>query len=140
MLKYIFQCLTTKYFDFDGRASLAEFFSFWFFWGFIFTFFVIAVNVIDNESVKLTLTGIFLFIMALLFYPASAVTVRRLHDGDLPGWMILLVFAGCPGIILVFFFAIIGDHDCRKDNKYGPALPENTGKWNEDEDEEHRFL
>lgn len=136
MIKYIFQCLTTKYCDFDGRASLAEFFSFWLFAFVLLYLFVAPIGMVNDKNIKSLLTIFGGMTLCYLFFPCLAVTVRRLHDGDISGWMTLFVFAGCPGIIFVFLLAIVGDHDCRNDNQYGPALPENTGKWNEDEDDE----
>ena len=136
MIKYIVQCLTTKFVDIEGRASLAEFFSFWFFFAFVFFMFGIPMSIIKNESVNLVLAGILTSIILILLFQAWAVTVRRLHDGDVSGWWLLLAFG--PGIVVVFLMVILGWHErnCLEDNKYGPALPENTGKWNDDEDEE----
>ncbi|MBQ6616743.1 MAG: DUF805 domain-containing protein [Thermoguttaceae bacterium] len=137
MIKYIVQCLTTKYCDFDGRASLAEFFSFWFFFAFVFFMFGILMGIIKNESVNLVLAGILMSIILILLFPAWAVTVRRLHDGDVSGWWLLMIFTGyyIPVLILLIIFGW-HERNCLVDNKYGPALPENTGKWNEDEDDE----
>ena len=136
MLKYIFQCLTTKYCDFDGRASLAEFFSFWLFAFVLLYLFVSPIEMVNDKNIKSLLTIFGGMTLCFLFFPCLAVTVRRLHDGDVSGWWLLLAFG--PSIVIVFLLVILGWHErnCLVDNKYGPALPENTGKWNEDEDDE----
>lgn len=136
MIKYIFQCLTTKYCDFDGRASLAEFFSFWLFAFVLLYLFVSPIEMVNDKNIKSLLTIFGGMTLCFLFFPCLAVTVRRLHDGDVSGWWLLLAFG--PSIVIVFLLVILGWHErnCLVDNKYGPALPENTGKWNEDDESE----
>ena len=99
--------------------------------------FGILMGIIKNESVNLVLAGILMSIILILLFPAWAVTVRRLHDGDVSGWWLLMIFTGyyIPVLILLIIFGW-HERNCLVDNKYGPALPENTGKWNEDEDDE----
>ena len=136
MLKYIFQCLTTKYFDFDGRASLAEFFSFWLFAFVLLYLFVSPIEMVNDKNIKSLLTIFGGMTLCFLFFPCLAVTVRRLHDGDVSGWWLLMIFTGyyIPVLILLIIFGW-HERNCLVDNKYGPALV----KKNDKEEEERKF-
>lgn len=60
---------------------------------------------------------LFLWWLAMLI-PSIAVTVRRFHDQDKSGWMILLVFIPLVGgIILLVFMLLDGT---RGPNRFGP--------------------
>ncbi len=88
----------SKFADFDGRASQAEF---W--WFFLFTIIVSFV------------TYGFGCIVTLL--PSLAVGSRRLHDTGHSGWFQLLSIVPIVGLILIYWFAINGDEG---NNMYGP--------------------
>ena len=65
------------------------------------------------------IAGVILGIYSLaIFIPSLAVTVRRLHDQDKSGWLILLGFIPfVGGIILLVFMLLEGT---RGDNRFGP--------------------
>lgn len=85
-------CLS-KYADFNGRATRAEYW--WFF------LFVILAGAILSMLAR-PLAGVF-YLGTLL--PWLAVAVRRLHDTDRSGWWLLVGFVPVVGtiVLLVFF-------------------------------------
>lgn len=88
----------SKYADFEGRASPAEF---W--WFFLFQFILGTVTCgIGNIATII---------------PSYAVGARRLHDTGRSGWLQLLSLVPLVGLILIYWFAISGDQG---DNMYGP--------------------
>ncbi len=96
----------TKYADFNGRATLPEF---W--W---WTLFVgIAGSVMFMVSPVLSA----LFLLAVLM-PFTAVAVRRLHDTDRSGWWTLLALIPFPG--LAFLAALLVFQGTRGPNRFGP--------------------
>ncbi len=88
----------SKYADFEGRASQAEF---W--WFFLFQF----------------LLGSFTCCISYIatIIPSYAVGARRLHDTGRSGWLQLLGLVPLVGLILIYWFALSGDPG---DNQYGP--------------------
>lgn len=88
-----------KYVDFKGRARRSEF---WFFYLFYFLV-VIALLTIDlivfgpeRGILPLTWLAVLVFLV-----PTLAVAVRRMHDQDRSGWMLLLYFIPLAGPIIV---------------------------------------
>lgn len=102
--KAISTCFS-KYADFSGRASRAEF---WW-WA---LFFVIAylVSVFIDPVVSL-------IVILGLVLPTLAVSIRRLHDSDRSGWWYLLNFVPFGGLVLLLFYLESGSP---YGNSYGP--------------------
>ena len=101
----IIQSISTcfrKYADFSGRASRSEF---W--WFMVFAFFVFGVsNGIDDEILIATKTNIVSFsVGVLMFWPITAVSIRRLHDVGISGSSALKFFA-VTAVMLLLVFAI----------------------------------
>jgi uncharacterized membrane protein YhaH (DUF805 family) len=91
-----------KYVDFTGRARRSEF---WFFYLF-YTLVVIVLLIID-----ITIFGVesgmlpFRWLASLVFFlPWLAVAVRRLHDRDRSGWMLLIYLIPLVGPVLVIIW------------------------------------
>jgi uncharacterized membrane protein YhaH (DUF805 family) len=105
-----------KYVDFTGRATRPEY---WFFVLF-YTLVVIVLVTIDliifgPENGILPLT----WLAALVFFlPLLAVAVRRLHDQDRSGWMILLYFIPLAGPII--FIVLMCLRGTPGENRFGP--------------------
>ena len=102
-----------RYAKFDGRAGRAEF------WWFVLANFVVYVALLILAQIS----GIFMvlyFLYALaLIVPNIAVAIRRLHDTDKSGWLLLLVLVPLiGGIILLVLCAMEGT---KGPNQYGPA-------------------
>ena len=95
----------TKYVDFKGRASRAEF---W--WFALFQFIVGNIFFLIHENLNAA------YSLATIL-PALAVGVRRLHDRERSGWWQLLLLVPIIGWIILFIWF------CRKGtngtNRYG---------------------
>ena len=103
-------CIKQKYAAFSGRASRSEF---W--WFFLFTVLggiilslidgVLGTTIGRNEIIAGRIVHQEIGIIDMLFQlamlvPATAVSVRRLHDTDRSGWFFLLILTPFVGIFL----------------------------------------
>ena len=93
-----------KYADFSGRAPRAEYW--WFFLALIVTY--IVINIIESiVGINRMVLGVYgplaLLLWLATLVPSLAVGVRRLHDTNRSGWLILL-----PIIPYVLAFALGG--------------------------------
>ena len=100
----------SQYAGFTGRARRSEY------WYWTLAYFIVYVvaAIIDN------ILGIPLFVIIVALgaiVPSIAVGVRRLHDTDKSGWLILIGLIPVVGtIVLIVFFVM----DSGPDNQYGP--------------------
>lgn len=106
-----------RYVDFRGRSTPAQF------WLFVLIFSVLVVLAIildvavlgaDPDKV-LPLTAI---VAVSHYIPALAVTVRRLHDSDHSGWLVLVGLIPLIGQIALLVFTFLGS--TQGPNKFGP--------------------
>ncbi len=112
-----------QYADFEGRARRMEY------WMFALINVIIALLLysilfvgIFTESTFLSSIGGILYLVYILavFLPGLGVSVRRLHDTNKSGWMILIALIPIIGAIwLIILYATEGD---KGDNPYGPDL------------------
>jgi uncharacterized membrane protein YhaH (DUF805 family) len=108
-------CLN-KYADFNGRASLSEF---WWFYLFVILAAVVAgivggiLSGILGETIGLLLMGI---IVLGLLVPFIAVSTRRLHDTGKSGWWQLISLIPLAGLVLLYFFI---QSSQQGDNQFG---------------------
>lgn len=110
-----------QYADFEGRARRTEY------WMFTLINTIIAlllysllfIGIFAESTVLSSIGGILYLLYALAtFLPSLGVGVRRLHDTNKSGWMILIAFIPIIGAIwLIVLFATEGD---KGDNPYGP--------------------
>jgi uncharacterized membrane protein YhaH (DUF805 family) len=102
-----------RYAKFDGRAGRAEF------WWYVLANIIVYVALVILAQISgLFLILYFLYALAMLV-PNIAVGIRRLHDTDKSGWLLLIAlvpFIG--GIILLVFMAMEGTNG---PNQYGAA-------------------
>jgi len=100
-----------SYAKFDGRAGRAEF------WWFALANFVVVFAL----AILAQISSIFLilyFVYAIaMFVPSIAVAIRRLHDTDKSGWMLLLGLIPFVGFIILLVFYI--QEGTAGPNKYG---------------------
>jgi len=104
-------CLT-KYVDFKGRASRAEYWWFFLFDILVYLGLILLAGASDAFAV--------LFIVALLalFLPTLAAAVRRLHDtGKSGAWYFIALIPYIGGIVLMVLLAQEGK---REVNAWGP--------------------
>lgn len=106
-----------KYAVFEGRARRQEY------WMFVLSNVAVGIvlGIISGIIKSPILIGLYWLAIIL---PSLAVAVRRLHDTNKSGWMILLgLIPMVGGIILLVFFCIEGD---RGPNRFGsdPKQPD----------------
>jgi len=102
-----------SYAKFDGRAGRGEY------WWFALANIVVYVAL----SILTQISGIFsllFFIYALaVFVPSIAVAIRRLHDTDKSGWLLLIGLIPFVGAIILLVFVI--QEGTSGPNQYGPG-------------------
>jgi uncharacterized membrane protein YhaH (DUF805 family) len=96
----------SKYAEFDGRASLSEF---W--WWVLFVILASAATSIVSPM----LSG--LFSLATLL-PNIAAATRRLHDTDRSGWLQLVALIPVIGWIVVIYWCA---QQSKEPNRFGPS-------------------
>jgi uncharacterized membrane protein YhaH (DUF805 family) len=102
-----------RYAKFDGRASRGEFW--WFVLANIAVYFVLLILA---RISWIFLIVYFLYAIAIIV-PSIAVAIRRLHDTDKSGWMLLIgLIPIVGGILLIVFYASEGTNG---PNQYGAA-------------------
>ncbi len=107
-----------RYADFSGRSRRMEYWMF--FVGYIGA--VIVTSIIDGIlGMGQMIGGIYGPLTTLLILgvivPSIAVGVRRLHDQDKSGWLMLLGLIPIANLVLLVFMFLEGT---KGDNKYGP--------------------
>jgi uncharacterized membrane protein YhaH (DUF805 family) len=119
-----------RYADFSGRSRRKEY---WMFNLFIFLVYAVLIalfmtgfdfasinagsapQISGSGWIAMALLGI--FVLGIII-PTLAVIVRRLHDQDKSGWLILIQFIPYVGaIVLLVFMCLEGT---RGENRYGP--------------------
>jgi uncharacterized membrane protein YhaH (DUF805 family) len=112
----VMTCLR-KYVDFNGRAGKAEF------WWFVL-FYVVADIVLSIIGSIIHVPAISLLILGL-FLPYLGVAVRRLHDTNRSGWMLLIGLIPLVGAILLIVWWVgdgtVGDNQYGADPRGGTA-------------------
>ena len=113
--------LTEKYADFTGRARRAEY---WWFvlvnLGVTIGISVVTLILASSNDSSAGLGAIIYIVYALgVIVPSLAVAVRRLHDTNKSGWMLLIGLIPLVGpILLLVFYFTDGDPGT---NQYGPS-------------------
>lgn len=110
-----------RYFEFTGRSRRQEY------WMFTLLQFLIILGIVavafafsgagEDAAMLVLYGGIGIWFLAS-FIPSLAVQVRRFHDQDLTGWLVLLGFIPYVGGLIVLVFMCIDGK--RGPNKYGP--------------------
>ena len=116
-----------KYADFNGRAPRSEY------WFFNLAYFLAALAIValafaagaaGGPRIGVGLGIILLILLGVgILVPHLAVSVRRLHDINMSGWLYLLIFVPF-GSIAIFVFTVIPG--TRGANRYGPDPFENV--------------
>jgi uncharacterized membrane protein YhaH (DUF805 family) len=111
-----FLSVIVQYTVVKGRASRREF------WMFVLA--VIIVGVIFAILAAIPILGMLAGIASFLFYiatiiPSITVGVRRLHDTNKTGWLMLLLLIPLVGWIIVLVWCAMKGNSGR--NQYGPS-------------------
>nr|WP_299384905.1 DUF805 domain-containing protein [Allomuricauda sp.] len=108
-----------NYANFKGRGRRAEYWMFTLFCLF-FSLFVVALdNVFEITFSGLIFGPLYITYVLLVFVPALAATVRRLHDIGKSGWTLLTLLIPVIGILWVAL-QLVRDSE-PDDNDYGPC-------------------
>jgi uncharacterized membrane protein YhaH (DUF805 family) len=118
-----------RYADFEGRSRRLEYWMFTLFYILVITVLVILAvfSIIplsgDTTEPEMGAVSIFFFVLLMIFMlgsfiPGLAVQVRRFHDQDKSGWLVLLNFLPYLGGFIVFIFMCLDG--TRGENSYGP--------------------
>lgn len=111
-IKHVFSNMT----NFSGRASRSEF---WWFYLFITIIGVIAGFLTQNGDSRNAGVNVVMFVIYVILVLASlSVSVRRLHDSNKSGWLVLLNLLCCIGPIILIIFWV--QPSTEGDNSYGP--------------------
>lgn len=88
----------TKYVDFQGRASRAEYW--WFFLSYVLVYIVLGIIATTAKAPIL--------LLALLVYllPLISAAVRRLHDTGRSGWWYFISLVPLVGFIILIVFLV----------------------------------
>ena len=106
-----------KYFDFNGRATRAEF---W--WFYLFELLISAIalgfDAVIGTTGMMGLMGLLEFVVFLaILAPSLAVGARRLHDINKTGWWQFSAILIIPIIFLIIWWVRRGNNGS---NEYGP--------------------
>ena len=127
-----------KYALFDGRASRQEYWMFTLFN--VLALIVLGViAVVGGDKLGAIAVAPYLLYALGTLLPNLAVTVRRLHDSDKSGWMILVSFIPFVGGLILLFFMI--QEGTRGSNQFGrdPLRVAKRRRVVEEEDELEEF-
>lgn len=136
---YFIRSITRNYFNFTGRARRQEY------WGYtLFNLLTYVVVFILDIILSAVLYGTdsygdpnFAAMLTLLWFlyqtiPSIAVTVRRLHDRDLSGWLYLISFVPYVGWPVLFVFLVLDSLPARNSHGISP-------KYGQGEEAEYAF-
>ena len=120
--EYFVETLTMRYADFNGRARRSEYWFFALFQTLIVVALCIILGIIGYKTegdsiIFFIIIGILVLFILATIIPNLALIVRRLHDTNKTGWLLLLYFIPIGGLVL-FIFTLL-DSDPNR-NQYGP--------------------
>lgn len=107
-----------KYADFTGRAARSEYW-YWTLFRILLIGGIVILAVAAQADALFGLVGLEALVMLL---PSLAVAVRRLHDVNCTGWLLLVAIIPFGGLLLFVLACVPGTQG---GNKYGP------GPWGE---------
>ena len=113
-MEYFISVVRDNYINFDGRARRKEFWAFHFFSS-IFSIFALFV---DSSLGLIDTIGFKTIYTLIIFCPAVAVSIRRMHDINKSGWWLMLSIFVFPAIYLACKDSEIGDNDYGSSEKY----------------------
>ncbi|MGP1608065.1 MAG: DUF805 domain-containing protein [Moraxella sp.] len=109
LLNYFFYALTIRLFDFKGRTARRG----WFIYAALLSTIMPSrlISALKTDSILFFSFNIFIFLICTIAY--LSVTIRRLHDANFSGWLLLGCIFFPPLLFLTYFSGTKGD------NKYG---------------------
>jgi len=108
-----------KYIVFNGRATRAQY------WSWVFVnigiYLVAVIIALATKSIKplpVTIVVLLSIYSLATIIPGLAYTVRRLHDANLTGWLVLLSLVPYIGSFVILILTLLPSQNTN--NKYGP--------------------
>jgi uncharacterized membrane protein YhaH (DUF805 family) len=97
------------------------------FWFFILIIFIAigALLLTSNNNNSDLFTWFFLVAIIIFYYLTLSLSVRRFHDMDQTGWMVLTFVIPLVNLIMLVYMLIT--EGAKEENKYGSPLPRNKG-------------
>jgi uncharacterized membrane protein YhaH (DUF805 family) len=115
----VLRCFS-KYAVFAGRARSSEF------WWFMVLFVSAVLLTLVALAVSADLTKAGLLVIAALTLPAIAVTVRRLHDIGVAGWMLVVMV---PLVGQILMLAWLTRPSVPRLNRFGPEPEKQPSRY-----------
>lgn len=121
-MEWFLKVVRDNYANFDGRARRKEY------WMFALFNAIIATILTILGLMSTTFSYINALVSLALLLPALAVGVRRLHDINKSGWVLLIGIIPLLNIYLIYLFCLEGD---KGPNEYGqdPKADENDNPF-----------
>jgi uncharacterized membrane protein YhaH (DUF805 family) len=96
----------TRYFEFSGRSSRAEY---WYYTAFIWfvSMLILLGQLALGEAVESVLTVVNALFGLTTFIPSMAVAVRRLHDVHRSGFILLIYIIGAAAVLVLMPVAML---------------------------------
>ncbi|TPM63846.1 DUF805 domain-containing protein [Mesorhizobium sp. B2-2-4] len=118
--------ITENYFNFTGRARRKEYWAYCLFW-FVALLAVTGIGIfadaamgnLDDAEMPAVTIGLFGLFLLATFLPGLGMTVRRLHDIGLTGWLFLVILIPTIGSLIILVFALIPTQ--ARENQWGPV-------------------
>lgn len=109
LFNYLFRALTIRLFDFKGRTARRG----WFIYASLLGAIIIGrlVAILKTDSEIMAILNILIAIICLIAY--LSVTVRRIHDANFSGWLIIGFIIFPPLLLMTYLPGTEGS------NKYG---------------------
>jgi len=105
-------------FDFQGRSSRAEYWWASLMLVLIYVGALVVGTVLSGIPMLAAIFGVLVLVLYLaMIVPSVAVGVRRLHDTDKSGWLMLIGLIPLINLVLLFFFCQRGTEG---ENSFGP--------------------
>lgn len=125
MWQYFTRAFQDKYADFQGRARRKEYWSFILFYTLIVIGITMLGVLIDQtlgnfkpNGVPAVMIGLLVIFNLATLLPSLAILVRRMHDINISGWIILISLVPYIGNLIILVLCIVPSSP--EVNKYGP--------------------
>jgi uncharacterized membrane protein YhaH (DUF805 family) len=111
-----------RYFEFSGRSTRAQF---WYYH--LVLLGLAAVGIIIDAAITEGQPLVSALIIIAHYIPSLAITVRRLHDADMSGWLVLLCLVPAIGIIAFIVYGCLPSTGANRFGQVDQAASHSTG-------------
>lgn len=111
-----------RYFDFSGRSTRAQF---WYYH--LVLLGLAAVGILIDTAINAGQPLVSALIIIAHYIPSLAITVRRLHDADMSGWLVLLCLVPAIGLIAFIIYGCLASTGPNRFGQSDQAASHSTG-------------